>query len=62
MQPNSPNAGPTVMVYNPAALGAWWPDTYSGAATEDVKGFYRYTRGGMRGVDFGGGEVRGNGY
>ena len=50
------------MDYTPAGLGAWWPATYSGAPTEQVAGFYRYTRSGLRGTDFGGTEVRGNGY
>jgi prepilin-type N-terminal cleavage/methylation domain-containing protein len=62
MQPNAPLAGPTLMTYDPTGLGAWWPPTYSGAAQEQVKGYYRYTRSGLRGIDFGGTEVRGNGY
>ncbi|HYE63268.1 MAG TPA: prepilin-type N-terminal cleavage/methylation domain-containing protein [Phycisphaerales bacterium] len=36
---------------------AWEPRTVTGAATEPVFGFYRYTRGGLRGVDFGGREI-----
>jgi prepilin-type N-terminal cleavage/methylation domain-containing protein len=62
MQPNAPTAGPTLMTYDPTTLGAWWPGTYSGAPTEVVKGYYRYTRSGLHGVDFGGTEIRGNGY
>ncbi len=63
MDPNAPNTNATtVMVYSQAGLGMWYPETYSGAASENVTGYYRYTRSGMRGTDFGGGEVRGNGY
>ncbi len=62
MQPNAINAGPTLMTYDPASLGAWYPATYSGAATEVVTGYYRYTRSGLQGNDFGGTEVRGSGY
>ena len=34
------------------------PKTLSGANSETVTGHYRWTRAGIRGVDFGGGEVR----
>ncbi|MBX3403454.1 MAG: type II secretion system protein [Phycisphaeraceae bacterium] len=51
--PNNPN--PTTFNYAPAG---WESPTRSGAAQEAVRGHYRWTRGGLRGVDFGGGEVR----
>jgi prepilin-type N-terminal cleavage/methylation domain-containing protein len=35
----------------------WEAPTISGGATEPVYGFYRYTRGGLRGIDVGGGEI-----
>jgi len=35
----------------------WEPPTVTGAATESVWGYYRYTRGGLRGVDFGAKEL-----
>ena len=34
------------------------PRTLSGAAADLVSGYYRWTRGGIRGIDYGGGEVR----
>ncbi len=51
--PNNPN--PTTFNYAPAG---WESPTRSGAAQEAVRGYYRWTRAGLRGVDFGGGEVR----
>jgi prepilin-type N-terminal cleavage/methylation domain-containing protein len=36
------------------APNAWEPPTIGGDATEMVKGYYRWTRGGLRGIDFGG--------
>ena len=64
MKPNDvTNPQPTFMMYDPGTLGAWWPPTSTGQPTETVTAYYRYTRGGLRGVDFGGGEVRaGNSY
>lgn len=49
------NPNPTVFNYAPAG---WESPTRSGAAQEAVRGHYRWTRQGLRGVDFGGGEVR----
>ncbi len=55
--PTTPNsANPTQYVYAPYILG-FEPPTASGAATDPVKGYYRWTRGGLRGVDFGGREI-----
>lgn len=34
------------------------PPTLSGAESDDVQGYYRWTRSGLKGVDFGGREVR----
>ena len=49
-QPNSPNAGPTTIVYAPFN---YEPKTSNGAPTESFVGRYRWTRGGLKGVDFG---------
>jgi prepilin-type N-terminal cleavage/methylation domain-containing protein len=53
--PGNPNGGPTVYQYMPTP---YEPRTLSGAASDLVTGYYRWTRGGIRGVDFGGNEVR----
>jgi prepilin-type N-terminal cleavage/methylation domain-containing protein len=54
--PTNPNGtGPTTYQYWPTASE---PPTLSGAAADTVEGGYRWTRGGIRGVDFGGTEVR----
>jgi hypothetical protein len=50
---NSPQ--PTTYTYHPAGNE---PPTLSGAAADIVTGYYRWTRGGIRGVDYGGGEVQ----
>jgi prepilin-type N-terminal cleavage/methylation domain-containing protein len=50
--PTSPNG--FQYLYRP---DRWEAPTITGAATESVWGFYRYTRGGLRGIDFGGGEL-----
>jgi prepilin-type N-terminal cleavage/methylation domain-containing protein len=52
--PTSPN--PTTYTYYPVPGNE--PPTVSGAASDLVRGHYRWTRRGLRGVDFGGGEVR----
>jgi prepilin-type N-terminal cleavage/methylation domain-containing protein len=65
MQPDQPNNNtPTQMVYDPygATPPQLWMPPPSNAVAEIVIGFYRYTRSGLQGVDFGGSEVRGNGY
>lgn len=36
---------------------AWEPRTASGGANDQVYGYYRYTRGGLRGIDVGGKEI-----
>ena len=33
------------------------PPTLSGDALEDVVGYYKWTRGGLKGIDFGGSEI-----
>jgi hypothetical protein len=33
------------------------PDTLSGSESDEVIGYYRWTRNGIKGVDYGGGEV-----
>jgi prepilin-type N-terminal cleavage/methylation domain-containing protein len=50
--PNAPlnTAITTTIVYSPFR---WEPKTSNGAATESFFGHYRWTRGGLRGVDFG---------
>ncbi len=52
--PKSPASGPYQFQYKP---DRWEPPTRSGAATEPVFGYYRYTRGGLKGVDVGMKEV-----
>lgn len=42
--------------YNPLILG-FEPPTRSGASSESVRGYYRWTRGGLKGIDFGGREI-----
>jgi prepilin-type N-terminal cleavage/methylation domain-containing protein len=51
--PTSPN--PTVYEYHPTPAE---PPTLNGAVSELVTGYFRWTRAGLRGKDFGGGEVR----
>jgi prepilin-type N-terminal cleavage/methylation domain-containing protein len=49
--PTSPN--PTVYPYNPAnGWPNYDPPTYSGNASDQVKGYYRWTRNGLNGVDY----------
>jgi prepilin-type N-terminal cleavage/methylation domain-containing protein len=57
-QPNAPeNPEPTRFAYY--WTGGWAAPTTHGGALESVIGHYRWTRGGLRGVDFGGEEVTG---
>jgi prepilin-type N-terminal cleavage/methylation domain-containing protein len=49
-QPNSPNAGPTIIPYAPYR---YEPPTSNGAEVEEFVGRYRWTRGGLKGIDFG---------
>jgi prepilin-type N-terminal cleavage/methylation domain-containing protein len=49
-QANLPDAGPTVINYVPYQ---YEPPTSTGAPTETFFGHYRWTRGGIKGVDFG---------
>lgn len=53
--PNTPNGGPTIVRYQPYR---YEPRTSNGAAFEDWPGRFRWTRNGLKGVDFGAGEVR----
>jgi hypothetical protein len=56
--PNVPNGNfPLLYYYDPSILG-YEPPTRSGAVREQVTGYYRWTRSGLRGVDYGGKEVR----
>ena len=53
--PNAPtNSAPTTFSYQP---DVWESPTLSGAPAEVVRGYYRWTRGGARGIDFGAREV-----
>lgn len=55
--PNNPTVKtPYMFQYSPAILG-FEPPTRSGAPAELVNGYYRWTRGGLRGVDFSGSEL-----
>ena len=49
-QPNRPELGPTIITYQPYQ---YEPPTSTGAQSETFPGRYRWTRGGLRGVDFG---------
>jgi len=54
--PSSPLwSGPTSYQYYPTGSD---PKTLSGAPQDTVIGYFRWTRSGLRGVDFGGGEVK----
>ncbi len=64
-QPNAPGTasapgGPTMYQYNPGPPGGpntWEPPCLNGTATEPINaGYYRWTRGGIRGVDIRGQE------
>ncbi len=53
--PTTPaSASATQMTYTPKA---WEAPTTSGATSVIVKGYYRWTRGGLKGVDFAGSEI-----
>jgi hypothetical protein len=55
--PNNPSVKtPYMFQYNPTIL-AYEPPTRSGAPFEWVNAYYRWTRGGLRGLDFGGREL-----
>jgi len=55
--PNTPfSNAPTTYAYNPGFWGPVEPPTLSGAATDTVKGYYRWTKHGLHGVDVGGQE------
>jgi prepilin-type N-terminal cleavage/methylation domain-containing protein len=58
MQPNQPNGGPTPIPYAP---NPWDPPAITGAV-DNGWGYYRWTRSGLKGADFGASEVRGNAY
>jgi prepilin-type N-terminal cleavage/methylation domain-containing protein len=49
-KPYDPDGGPTMILYDPYR---YEPPTSNGAATETFAGRYRWTRGGLRGIDFG---------
>lgn len=56
-RPDSPTvAAPTSYWYNPSYYG-FEPPPLSGAVQDRVLGHYRWTRGGLKGIDFGAGEV-----
>ena len=57
--PTSPlSNSATVFNYDPSILGNVEPPTLSGNTFDVVNGYYRWTRSGLRGVDFGGTEIR----
>jgi len=58
--PNVLNSAFTILYfYNPSILG-FEPPTRSGAVQEQVAAYFRWTRSGLKGVDYGGKEVRQN--
>jgi hypothetical protein len=59
VDPSMPDGGPSVVIYAPdAAPRDWEPRPRNGLGFETLVGHYQWTRGGLRGVDFGGSEVR----
>lgn len=58
MIPNVPTGGPTQILYNPQPYEI---PAVTGP-TDTGWGYYRWTRSGLKGADFGGSEVRGNSY
>jgi prepilin-type N-terminal cleavage/methylation domain-containing protein len=61
--PNSTaqNPPPVTITYLPIATDIWYPRPQNPAG-DTVKTWYRFTRGGLRGIDYGGTEVRTNAY
>ncbi len=55
--PNNPSSVAPAVVYDPAP-GAADPPPLHDPSGDTLKGQYRWTRGGLRGVDYGGAEVR----
>jgi prepilin-type N-terminal cleavage/methylation domain-containing protein len=56
MQPNTPSAGATPITY---AATPYDPPAISPSGTDIGWGYYRWTRSGLKGIDFGGSEVHG---
>ncbi len=59
-KPNRPEGkNASIISYDPPSSGpnAWMPLPRKVNASDEVPGFFAYTRGGLRGVDFGGTEV-----
>ena len=55
--PRTPNSAAVTYQYFPVP-GTGDPATLSGAAFDNYYPYFRWTRRGLRGVDYGGGEVR----
>ncbi len=57
--PRQPTLASAIMfLYNPQGTGGWEPPTQSGAPNEQMTaGYYRWTRGLLKGVDFRGNEI-----
>ncbi|HEX2838637.1 MAG TPA: prepilin-type N-terminal cleavage/methylation domain-containing protein [Phycisphaerales bacterium] len=58
--PNNPSSATwTVVTYEPQAIPNMWeaPTVNGGASEPYAGGLYRFTRAGLKGIDFGGGEV-----
>ena len=53
-RPDNPRAKP-LMVYKPDLK--WEPRTRKGSVTEPVFGYYRWTAGGLQGIDYGGEDI-----
>ena len=52
--PDAPN-GPTIYQYNPSTgFVGYDPPTLSGAPSDTVRGYYRWTKNGLQGYDYGG--------
>jgi prepilin-type N-terminal cleavage/methylation domain-containing protein len=59
--PNTLVSNPGMIQYTNGNTGPWDPDPLT-QPVDQGPGYYRFTRGGLRGNDFGGGEVRTNAY
>jgi prepilin-type N-terminal cleavage/methylation domain-containing protein len=55
-QPNFPTSGPCFYNYAPTP-GGWEPPPINNPTTEVITGYYRWTRGFLKGVDFGAIEI-----
>jgi len=57
--PNDKTGGPSLITYTPIQSGstAWQAQARNPSGTDLIFGWFSYTRGGIKGVDYGGGEI-----